>query len=100
MGLLTAALVLATAAFSYPAAAIEIPLCDTRAAHAARLARDFGEVPVARALTADGFMVEIFASPTGEWTAISIHPDGPACITTSGNSWHVLPNNNEIGISR
>ena len=85
----TLLLAAALAAVAAPACA-QAP-CAPRAELAARLAAEFAEVPVARGLSADGRMVEAFASAEGTWTIVLTRPDGQSCLAAAGEAWQALP---------
>lgn len=55
----------------------------------AHLSANFGEAPRVRALTADGVLFVITASPAGGWTALAIGADGSACILAAGEGFEV-----------
>ena len=78
----------ARAAVAGPARAQAV--CGARAEIADRLAGAFAEVPVARGLSADGRMVEVFASPEGSWTLVVTRPDGRACLAAAGEAWEAV----------
>ena len=52
--------------------------------------RGHGEAPVFRGLDVRGFVAEAWASPTGEWTWISIAADGRACMVAAGEAAEVI----------
>jgi hypothetical protein len=52
----------------------------------------YGENPVAFGLHANGSLMQIFASNTGDtWTVVMTSPKGLSCIVAGGNDWYVLP---------
>jgi hypothetical protein len=52
----------------------------------------YGESPVAFGLHANGGLLQIFASHTGDtWTVVMTSPKGISCIVAGGKSWYVLP---------
>ena len=53
----------------------------------AQLADHYGEARRASGLTGDGYLMEIFAAPTGGWTILITLPGGPACIVGAGEQW-------------
>lgn len=65
------------------------PPCAEHAQVVAELAR-YDERPAMRALTDGGQVIEIFASPTGSWTAVATRPDGQACVLTLGRGFEAL----------
>lgn len=36
-------------------------------------------------------VLEIFAAPTGSWTAVVTTPGGPSCIASHGSDWQAVP---------
>jgi hypothetical protein len=55
---------------------------------ASTLAERYHERPLDRGVTADGSLFAIFASPDGDtWTAVSVQPDGRACVVGTGRGW-------------
>ena len=50
-----------------------------------------GEEPVARGRTFEGEVVELFASPSGSWSAVITPLLGPSCFATHGDNWETLP---------
>lgn len=73
---------------SADAPAIHAP-CAERAAVVAELAR-YKETPAMRALTDGGQVIEIFASPTGSWTAVTTRPDGTSCVLSVGTGFEAM----------
>lgn len=67
-----------------PAAAQDM-YCGTRDGMARELADNWGEVSIFRGLSGDEKTVlEIFASPSGTWTALVVTSDGRACVPGAG----------------
>lgn len=68
--------------------------CGPTAPHAQAVA-NLGSAPwnerrVARALDADGNVLEFFANPDGEsWTILRTSPDGLSCVLTAGEGWEM-----------
>lgn len=91
--MLTRALALALL-LAAPAAADEPApqvACAAREKVVATLAREFDERVVAGGVTdGGGLIVEIFASATGTWTAVTTSPDGRSCLVQSGRGWRVV----------
>ncbi len=56
----------------------------------ARLQQSFHEESVAHGISADGTLLEIFASPEGSFTAVKVMPVGTACIVDFGAAWQTL----------
>jgi hypothetical protein len=74
----------------------QVPQCLPREAMVRMLADRFSEAPVGRGLNDMKMMVEIFASPSGSWTATVTAPpsapgeNGQSCIMNSGKAWRAL----------
>ena len=83
-------LLLAAALAAVAAPACAQAVCGPRAEIAARLAGEFAEVPIGRGLSADGRMVEVFASADGSWTLVATRPDGHACLAAVGEAWEAV----------
>lgn len=65
--------------------------CALRDVLAARLETKYGEAVLGRGLTAEGAMVEIWASPgTGTWSIVVTSPAGLACLLGAGTDWSVI----------
>ena len=66
--------------------------CMKRSAFLRELETNYGEVPVALGVAADGKVIEIVASRhTGTWTIIVTHPSGVACGIAAGVDWQEVP---------
>ena len=80
-----------------PVLAQQVPQCLARDSMVRMLADRFSEVPVGRGLNDMKMMVEIFASPSGSWTATVTAPPrapgekGQTCIMNTGKAWRLLP---------
>ncbi len=70
--------------------------CADRAEFLEILANGFNELPVASGLTADGRVVEVFASGDGSWTIIVTMPSGQTCGVLAGQSWSGTPEHQRI----
>ena len=70
--------------------------CADRAEFLEILANGFDEVPVAMGLTADGRVVEVYASGNGSWTIIVTMPSGQTCGILAGESWSGTPEHERI----
>lgn len=65
--------------------AIAEPICAERSIMVAALKSGFDEVPLMRALTADGQLIEVFFDPTDEsWTMLLTKPGDDACAIADG----------------
>jgi len=52
------------------------------------LAQRYAETRVARGLSSNGRMIEVFASGDGAtWTMVVTTPQGHSCIVASGEGW-------------
>ena len=80
--------VLLAAVWTAPAAAQQ--LCGTRTEIVTRLNKAFSELPSGMGVTSNGLVFEIFASPTGTWTALISYPNGWSCINSVGEGWENL----------
>lgn len=70
-----------------PAAAQQ---CGPRDGVVAMLASRFGEARVSAGLSAQGHLIETFASAeTGSWTITVTHPDMRMCLLASGQSFEM-----------
>ena len=83
--LLLAALV---AVFLWPLPGEAAPVCEDRKGTLEALQRQYGEVPVAQGVDANGDLVEVVATATGQtWTIIVTRPGGKSCIVGFGKDW-------------
>ncbi|MFC3117874.1 hypothetical protein [Jhaorihella thermophila] len=65
--------------------------CAPRAQVVERLAAAYGEVPHSIGLTAQGVVVELFASElTGTWTITATRADGRTCLVASGEAFDTI----------
>ncbi len=99
--LLTAVLVIAAAAFSYPAGAQTA--CGDRNQITDRLATGYSESRVGSGLDSNGLVVELFVSRQGSWTLLVTFPDGRtwtlmltlpnglSCLIAAGEYWQNIP---------
>ena len=74
-----------------PALARQGPPCDERAKVVGRLAKTFAENQKSIGITADGNILEVFASRDGSWTVLLTFPDGMACLVEHGEEWQNAP---------
>jgi len=65
--------------------------CSDREAMVATLKYDFGETKVGSGVTTTGRVLELFASPKGDWAILVDVPTGPACVLASGDAWKMQP---------
>lgn len=73
-----------------PAAAQMV--CGERDLVVERLAKKYGEVPVAVAITDKGGLVEVLTSDGGDtWTIIVTTPDSTSCLVAAGEGWRPSP---------
>jgi len=80
----------ALAGNSDPAAAGSA-ICKERGEIIKILGRKFGETQQSYGLQSDRRVLELYASPSGSWTAILTLPSGKSCVVASGEAWTVLP---------
>jgi hypothetical protein len=67
-------------------------LCAKRSDVVAHLAERFHEAPLARGLSENGALLEIFATQDGaSWTALATYADGTSCLIASGRFWESSP---------
>lgn len=78
---------LALMAWSFPGVAQAPVVCAERQAIAEKLDAEYAETPVAAGLTADGLMIEVFASAAGTFTILVTRPGGPSCVVAAGEGW-------------
>lgn len=64
--------------------------CGERGFIARKLESGYSEKPIAMGLSADGAVVEVFASDAGSFTIVVTRPDGLSCILIAGESWEDL----------
>ncbi len=60
--------------------------CAPRQRLAAALTGQYGEQPVARG-NGDGFVIELFAAPSGAFSLLVSRPGGLSCIIAAGTAW-------------
>lgn len=66
--------------------------CALRTDLMRHLAERHHETPVARGLSENGALLEIFATSDGRtWTAIGTFPSGLSCLIASGRFWELAP---------
>lgn len=93
------ALALAAALLGSKALALPPP-CAPRGEVVAALQNQFGERVVARGLSGDGAMVELFATPDGAtWTIVITLPGNVSCPGGAGRAWQaVVPSPKKMGL--
>ena len=57
----------------------------------ARLGQAYGETMRSVGLSANGLIVETFASEAGTWTIILTDPSGRSCLAAAGDAWQDVP---------
>lgn len=68
--------------------AVAEPVCGERGAIARLLRTDFGERPVADAVTAWGRHLVLFTTPGGaSWSIVVTDPGGVSCLIAAGEDW-------------
>lgn len=71
--------------------------CADRDTLVSRLAASYAEVPVSRALSAKGTLVEVLLSPNGTWTLIATRAGNVACIVGTGRNWQFVAPSEDPG---
>ena len=64
--------------------------CGERKSYLAQLSEKFAESHAAIGTTADGGILEIFASDQGTWTILVSFPNGQSCFVAAGRDWEAL----------
>lgn len=64
--------------------------CHEYGAMSAKLRDLHQEVPIARALSKRGSIVEVLRSDGGTYTVIMVDPSGNACIVDHGHGWEAI----------
>ena len=73
--------------------------CAPRAEVVKSLDALFNETPAARAIVADGALMEVFVSSEGTWTMLLTSPQQMSCLVGSGDNWENLPRDAGLGHS-
>lgn len=73
-----------------PALAQQSPKCAPRQVVVEALAKHH-ETTVAGGISAQGALIEIFASPKGGWSLVLTRPDGVSCMIDVGENWEQIP---------
>lgn len=90
---LTASLIAALALLPFPLKA-QTRNCADHAMVVERLADGYGESRQSVGISADGTLVEVFASiATGTWTITVTRPGGPTCLVASGEAFQLIYEN-------
>lgn len=64
------------------------PTCTDRTQAISHLAGRYAETPVAMGLAANGSVLEVLASQSGEsWSILVTMPNGQTCLIASGENW-------------
>jgi hypothetical protein len=71
--------------------------CAPRAEVVKSLDGMFKETPAARAIVADGALMEVFVSSEGTWTMLLTSPQQMSCLVGSGDNWEDLPRDAGLG---
>jgi hypothetical protein len=66
-------------------------VCKKRSELIEVLAKKFGETQQSFGLQNDTRVLEVYASPSGSWTAILTLPNGKSCVVAAGQAWTTLP---------
>lgn len=61
--------------------------CAPRDQFVETLAQKYQESQTAWGVGSTGTILELFASPSGSWTAAVSYPNGTTCMVASGQSW-------------
>lgn len=69
------------------AAEAQAPSCAPRQAVIDRLSDGYGESQTGSGVTRNGYLVELYQSPSGSWTLIATRPDGMSCLIAAGQGW-------------
>jgi len=62
-------------------------ICAPRAQMVARLNRLYGPQPAASGLRDTDTVMEVWASPRGDWTLVQSTANGQTCILAMGEAW-------------
>ena len=64
--------------------------CADREVMVAHLAKEYNAKPVAIGLDKTGYILEVFATPSGVWVMFRTSPNGITCLITNGDNWQNL----------
>jgi len=71
-----------------PLSATAAELCTPRDVLVRQLGADYAETTVARGLSHQGVVVEVFSSGDGStWTIVVTRPNGASCVVAAGEAW-------------
>jgi hypothetical protein len=88
MKTLTKVTALSVGFFLIASAALAQSRCNTREGMVKYLAENYKEVPVARGLSAEGPVLEVFTDAEGEtWTIVVTDAQGVSCAVATGTDW-------------
>lgn len=91
LALVTGALALVTSLQPQSASAQAQMACAPHKAVVAKLGETFKEHAASLGLAANGHMMQIYSTPSGEtWTLVSTSPAGMSCILASGKHWQSI----------
>jgi len=66
-------------------------VCKDRSEIVEILNRKFGATQRSFGLQSDRRVLELYAAPSGSWTAILTMPNGKSCVVASGEAWTTVP---------
>lgn len=81
---------LAFAGYASGSEAPPAPRCLPHADMAALLHERWGEDRITVALQSDGRLLELYAAPSGSWTAALTVPQGISCMVGSGDGFRLV----------
>jgi hypothetical protein len=88
MKTLTKVTALSVGFFLIASAAMAQTRCNSRDGMLKYLAEQFKEVPIARGLTTEGPVLEVFTDAEGEtWTIVVTDAQGVSCAVATGTDW-------------
>ena len=65
--------------------------CAPRPAVVDQLATGYGERQVGLGLVQNGWVMELWAGPSGNWTLLATLPTGISCVVAAGGQLELLP---------
>jgi len=63
------------------------PACGSRQDVEAELLSKYGEAPRSAGLAKNGQIIKVTVADNGDWTMISVRPDGFTCLFLVGEAW-------------